>query len=1079
MGRGIIVLLAALLLPLPARAVPPRMVPQFGHISPVDAAAWIPDVGGWPAHSRLLTGDAQDNSIIIWGALYGNLIDRLLIPDLDAAGLFENQRVLGITISPDAHSAWIRLHGLTRNADNSSTAATFGFRLDLDTRRFDPPVRSAGSTDPSIQIAYEGMAALPVSLDGKVRLRRNGATIEVRSVADGKLIQRLGDDRRNQPYSVDLAPGGGRIVTLGIEKGNDSPDAWATRMWDAQSGQASPMFAITTDNLGEYSRVRWLGRDRYAIIAAGQVYPFGGGHAPTLVIDALTAKLIGPVPGRCMTTPVGDDGRFAAAGPASCNTATTDGKWAAPAPMRADGLWLFDRSDAAGAGFTLARAWRQHIIPELAGQIITALTAGADGHSIIAATRAANPNRDGSFRLSLFTIPLDGGAVTGGVIVAAAQPSYWPNQQSGIQKLVPTPGATALIHRDEGLALVSGGAERQHFAVRNAYPEIIGSDGKTMVFAARDFQMLQRFDVASGRRIAPLPVPGGVLNGGFEPGLPLIWAIARDGALRLWDTRVAGLGPLLTYFSFPQGRYFVVRSDGRYDTNIGADASAVRWLMPDAQWKALPAEFLMRSHYEPALFRKVLDCLAAEIGGAAGRCAESLTPLPELATLNRAMPVPRIMAITPGDRVGMLTVDVGALAGDYLRPDGSHQSSGVHDLRLLRNGRLVGQWPDRSLTPAEGRNIDQWRKATAIGPDTTTHRFPVALPSGTAAQHFSVYAYNSDRVKTLASPASNRDFTPALPAFQRSRRAFVIAIGVDRTANPDWRLNYAANDARAMVKALASIPDRDQIIPILLTSTDAVDHATKAHVSAVLRLLNGFGTDADRALLRDSDIDPAPLTTLTPDDIVIISFSGHGDTIDGEFYLVPSDAVAANGKPVLASLMSSTELTTWARHVDAAELTLIIDACHSAASVDQGAFKPGPMGDPGLGQLAYDKGIRVLAAAQSDDVALEDGGLGHGLLTYALASKGLPVAADSNGDGQLTMAEWLAWGVAQVPVLATELASGQRRLQDSTSRDLEDEGAPARRTRSIQQPALFDFNAGPGIVLMRRQPAIRTAAAQP
>ena len=52
---------------------------------------------------------------------------------------------------------------------------------------------------------------------------------------------------------------------------------------------------------------------------------------------------------------------------------------------------------------------------------------------------------------------------------------------------------------------------------------------------------------------------------------------------------------------------------------------------------------------------------------------------------------------------------------------------------------------------------------------------------------------------------------------------------------------------------------------------------------------------------------------------------------------------------------------------NAADIALIIDACHSGATVDSGSFKPGPLGDAGLGQLAYDKGIRILAATQADE----------------------------------------------------------------------------------------------------------------
>ena len=47
----------------------------------------------------------------------------------------------------------------------------------------------------------------------------------------------------------------------------------------------------------------------------------------------------------------------------------------------------------------------------------------------------------------------------------------------------------------------------------------------------------------------------------------------------------------------------------------------------------------------------------------------------------------------------------------------------------------------------------------------------------------------------------------------------------------------------------------------------------------------------------------------------------------------------------------------------AVAIAMVVDACRSAASVDCGEFKPGPMRSRGLGQLAFDKGMRLLAAS--------------------------------------------------------------------------------------------------------------------
>ncbi len=63
------------------------------------------------------------------------------------------------------------------------------------------------------------------------------------------------------------------------------------------------------------------------------------------------------------------------------------------------------------------------------------------------------------------------------------------------------------------------------------------------------------------------------------------------------------------------------------------------------------------------------------------------------------------------------------------------------------------------------------------------------------------------------------------------------------------------------------------------------------------------------------------------------------------------------------------------------------------------------MGSRGLGQLAYDKAMRVLAASQADDVALEAQvkGEGHGLLTYALVREGLLGRKAAGAGGGLTL----------------------------------------------------------------------------
>jgi len=165
--------------------------------------------------------------------------------------------------------------------------------------------------------------------------------------------------------------------------------------------------------------------------------------------------------------------------------------------------------------------------------------------------------------------------------------------------------------------------------------------------------------------------------------------------------------------------------------------------------------------------------------------------------------------------------------------------------------------------------------------------------------------------------------------------------------------------------------------------------ASKANLKAVLSLLAGQAdTNAIKTRIPGAD----KLQKATPDDMVILSFACHGDSDQkGNFYLFPFIGTDAKmtSQELYGHAISDTELSNWLRGVDARQMAMIVDACHSVASVENGEFKPGPMGSRGLGQLAYEKGMLLLAASQAEDVALEPQELKHGLLTYALALDGL------------------------------------------------------------------------------------------
>jgi hypothetical protein len=189
--------------------------------------------------------------------------------------------------------------------------------------------------------------------------------------------------------------------------------------------------------------------------------------------------------------------------------------------------------------------------------------------------------------------------------------------------------------------------------------------------------------------------------------------------------------------------------------------------------------------------------------------------------------------------------------------------------------------------------------------------------------------------------------------------------------------------------------------------------------------------------------------------ILYVASHGYADP-HGVFYLMPYDTGENWGitediltqclnnpdrstnckqaRDLLMHSISSSDLTAWWSGVDAGDVIMILDSCHSGA-VQGEEFRPAPLGDPGFGQLAYDKGMVILSASQSAQTARGDwvtAGEGRTLLVDALQT-----AAKANPDKSLV--EWVHDTEQQLPTTAKRLY-------------------PALKEGDIQTPLLLDFS---------------------
>ncbi len=160
---------------------------------------------------------------------------------------------------------------------------------------------------------------------------------------------------------------------------------------------------------------------------------------------------------------------------------------------------------------------------------------------------------------------------------------------------------------------------------------------------------------------------------------------------------------------------------------------------------------------------------------------------------------------------------------------------------------------------------------------------------------------------------------------------------------------------------------------------------------------------------------------------------------------------------ILEHGISDEELEQAVEGIDADKFLMVIDACNSGQALEAEERRRGPMNSRGLAQLAYEKGMYILTAAQSYQAAQEASQLGHGLLTYALIEEGLKQTAADNDpkDGQVWVREWFDYASTRVPNMQLEKMKQARGLGHNLSFVAGEERVPEEERLVTQTPRVF------------------------
>ncbi|HEY8204049.1 MAG TPA: caspase family protein [Pyrinomonadaceae bacterium] len=605
----------------------------------------------------------------------------------------------------------------------------------------------------------------------------------------------------------------------------------------------------------------------------------------------------------------------------------------------------------------------------------------------------------------------------------------WDTENWILKRTIDSGTSYALAFTPDGRHLLTGGSEVRRWDT--ATGSLVSTfEGKSLSVTSLDLSFdgsmlaagtssegsaqlsVLLWDVATGKlRHTMRGHSGPIWSVSFSPDGKFVASGGDDATIKLWEN---GSGTLLaTASAVNQGKdWLVTTPDGLFDGSPEG-WSLVRWRFSDKLFDTVPVEAFFNEYYYPGLLADVL----ADKNPKAAR---------DIQRLDRRQARVKLTLTDSNSPSGILSarsVKIGIEVTENSTGGTAGSGSGARDVRLFRNGSLVKVWRGDVLK------------------GESKVRLEATVPIVAGENRLTAYAFNRDNIKSSDATV----IVKGAESLRRKGIAYILAVGVNQYANSEYNLNFAVADAQAFaeeMKRQQTKLDQYERVEIISLNDKA---ATKGAISKSLADLSG---------------------KTQPEDAVIVYFAGHGTAQGNRFYLIPHDLGysgartqldAAGLQNILTHSISDEELERAVETIDAGQLLLVIDACNSGQALEAEEKRRGPMNSKGLAQLAYEKGMYILTAAQSYQAALEAAKLGHGFLTYALVEEGLKTASadDHPKDGQVLLREWLDFATARVPEMQLEKIEEQRKLGRELGLLIKFVESDTGSDRNLQRPRVF------------------------
>jgi len=498
-------------------------------------------------------------------------------------------------------------------------------------------------------------------------------------------------------------------------------------------------------------------------------------------------------------------------------------------------------------------------------------------------------------------------------------------------------------------------------------------DGRYAVSYCHDAKTSIVWDVREKRKLGLFRTHNTYKSPSLSPDGRFLLTLPGDGSIRLHDVATGDQILRLIHLSEDRG-WMAMTPEGLFDGQ--AEGRQLTGFRVGGRLNVVPVDRFFQDFYYPGLLSAIW---------------RGERPMPEVEMGRREPPEVRIVSATEDATVerSLVTVEVEAV----------DRGGGVNGPWLFQNGARV-------LVPGRTERVG----------DTVRRRFEIALVEGENRLEFRAAcadgSWESEPVSVVlryGTPLDKSDL-------------YLVAVGVNRYADANLNLNYAASDATAMA---ALFRDRGDTLYARVHTTELLDQdATKARITEALK---------------------EAASQTRPQDTLMVFLAGHGTMVGQRYYFVPyelrkqaerlEDDVRKQGLP-------ADEISDYLGSARALKRMLVFDTCASGGAL--GRALKGRSGFALRGaieRLSRSQGVFTIAASSATEEAQESEALGHGVLSYALlaglkAVEGGPLEGrhvqPSSPERVVDVMEWFTFASGQVPRLTEKLYGASQDVQTST-----------------------------------------------